>query len=396
MIDINLLREKPEQFRKALTQRDLADSVVDDILELDKEWRTLSYRVDTLREERNIFSKDANSAKKNAKRLSQIKNELSDLDEQLSAVTQKRLSLLLTVPNILAKEVPIGAGESANKVIKKVGKAVKKQQLHDELMSAAGWLDTTTSGATSGARFRYLMRDGAIAQMRLMRLAMDFAVSEGFIPVLPPTMAREKLFEQGGFLPTGREDMFVTQDDLFLAGTSEPLLVALAGKGVDAAALPLRFVGFSTCYRREAGSYGKDTKGMFRLHQFDKVEMVSIVDPSKSAEEHEFLLEMQKKMVEKFDLPYQVVLIGSGDIERKAVKRYDVESWFAGEGRYRETHSVSNCTDYQSRRFEIKINGSNQFAHTLNGTLATERLLLAVIENSQGANGAIELPDILK
>lgn len=396
MIDINYLREHSDEYRHSLKNRELEVGLIDEFLRLDELWRKANYRADVLRSERNVFSKDQATAKQNSKRLGELKTELTQIDVDLKKIDAERLDLLLRIPNIIDLEVPIGPGESANKPIRTFGQNSKSGDNHAELMKKLNWLDTESASLVSGARFRYLLGEAALAEMKLMNNAVEFAYKHGFTPVIPPVMAREKLFFDGGFLPTAKEDMFATTDDLLLAGTSEPLLVALAGKEVKADELPIRFVGFSTCFRREAGSYGKDTLGMFRQHQFDKVEMVSICAPEQSKEEHEFLVSMQEKFIQQFDLPYQVVLIGSGDLERKAVRRYDIESWFAGESRYRETHSCSNCTDYQARRYEIKIKGTSTYAHTLNGTLATERLLLALIEHNQAPDGAVQLPSSLR
>lgn len=400
MVDLDLLRKEPELFRLSLKNRFMEEKLVDEVLAADQIWRTATARGDALRSERNQLSTTAQTAREHNHRLKEIKRELEKISEDEKNSGAKRESLLVRLPNLLADDVPIGEGESANKPVKTAGKIkLPEGKSHEELMTNLGWLDLLTAAKVSGARFRYLKNDAAIAWLKLSRLAMDFAVENGFTPVIPPVFAKAETLLGSGFFPEGQENTFKVEDD-YLSGTSEPLLLALGANQVLAdAELPLRLVGFSTCFRREAGSYGKDTRGMFRQHQFDKVEMVSICKPEDSAKEHKFLLELEEKFVSQFDVPYQVLLIGSGDLGSPAAKKYDIESWFPSQARYRETHSVSNCTDYQARGLGIKYrdqNGDNQFAHTLNGTLATERLLLAIIENNQTDTGQVNLPAELR
>jgi seryl-tRNA synthetase len=327
---------------------------------------------------------------------------LQKLEIEGRQLGQKRHDLLVRIPNVLLDEVPVGEGETANTVVKTtLEPVVRTGRSHEELMVANDWLDTVTAARAVGARFRYLKGGAALAHLNLVQRALRLAVSKGFIPVIPPTMSKGENFEGGGFFPEGREDSFAVGDNLFLSGTSEYLLVAQAAEQTfTSEQLPLRFVGFSTCYRKEAGSYGKDVQGIIRQHQFDKVEMVSVCRPEDSEAEHQLLLQLQEEFLTELRVPHQVVLIGSGDTEKKATKRYDIESWFPGQERYRETHSVSNCTDYQARglaiKYQEKSGGAAAFAHTLNGTLYTERTLLALIENSQMPDGSVNLPESLR
>ncbi len=400
MVDLELLRSSPELFRVSLKNRFMPEHFLTEALKADGDWRSLTARADALRSERNQLASTPQTAQAHHRRLKEIKRDLDHLTEKMKVVGERRDALIARLPNLLADEVPVGEGESANKPVKTVGKIGSKEgQGHEELMTKLGWLDQLKAAQVSGARFRYLTGDAALAWLKLSRLAIEFGVEHGFRPVIPPVLLRSDVLEKAGFFPEGEADTFKT-DDLYLAGTSEYALVGEYLESVlEEDQLPIRLIGFSTCFRREAGSYGKDTRGMFRQHQFDKVEMVSICAPKDSAKEHEFLLEMQEKFVKKFNIPYQVVLIGSGDVEKKAVKRYDLETWFPGQKNYRETHSVSNCTDYQARGLSIKFrssDGSTAFAHTLNGTLVTERLLLAIIENGQHPTGEVTLPTELR
>lgn len=412
MVDLDLLRKEPELFRLSLKNRFISNSgektsgasietgLVDEVLAADKVWRAATARADALRSERNQLSTTAQTAQAHSRRLKEIKHELEKIDEEEKTSSEKREKLLVRLPNLLADDVPVGEGETANKPVKTVGKIkLKEGKSHEELMTSLGWLDLLAAAKVSGARFRYLKGDAAVAWLKLSRLAMDFAVEHGFTPVIPPVLVKGEILEKAGLFPEGEADTFKVSDDLYLVGTSEYSLVAsVMEQTLDVKDLPLRLVGFSSCFRKEAGSYGQDTRGMFRVHQFDKVEMVSVCSAEQSEKEHMFLLEMQEKFVNQFNLPYQVVLIGSGDVEKKAIKRFDLEAYFPGQKQYRETHSVSNCTDYQARGLGIKYrdaSGETKFAHTLNGTLATERLLLAMIENNQTEDGQVHLPSSL-
>jgi len=400
MLDLDLLRHKPELVKVSITKRGGNAEIVDAFLELDGEWKEVLQQVETIRQERNQLTQTKTLAQKNAAKLKKLKEKLQKLETKERELAARRLDAHSLIPQVIADEVPVGEGESANTVVKTVGRVRQQRGVpHEELMAKLGWSDPDTAAKTSGTRFRYLKGPSAIAEMRLMHQAFEWAIRQGFIPIIPPVMVREELLLNTGFFPIGRDDTFKVEEH-FLPGTSEPQLIALAADKVyDTKDLPLRLVGFSTCFRREAGSYGRDTKGMFRQHQFDKVELVSICRPEDSEKEHQFLVSLQEKFINQFDVPYQVVLVGSGDLESKATKRFDLESYFPGQERYRETHSASNCGDYQARGFNIRVrdkDGQAVFAHTLNATLVTERLLLAIIENNQRPNGTVDLPRSLR
>lgn len=400
MLDPDLIRHKPELVKASLTKRGGNPELVDAFLTLDGEWKTVLQSEETLRQSRNELTSTKELAQKNTAKLKTLKEKIQRLEVKERELAERRLAAHSLIPQIIADEVPVGDGESANVAVKTADRLrIKNGRSHEELMVPNGWLDTETAARTSGARFRYLKKEAAVAELKLMNLAFHFALRFKFTPVIPPVLVRDELLLKTGFFPVGRDDTFKVEDH-YLTGTSEPLLIALGAEQThDEASLPLRFVGFSTCFRREAGSYGKDTKGIFRQHQFDKVELVSITRPEDSEKEHQFLIDLQEKFVAQFNVPYQLVLVGSGDLEAKATKRFDLESYFPGQERYRETHSASNCGDYQARSFNIKVrdrSGQDAYAHTLNATLATERLLLAIIENNQRPNGTVDLPRSLR
>lgn len=392
MIDLDNLRQNPDLYRNSLQVRQGRVELVDKFLEQDRSWRELVGQVDRLRSERKALASNAETAKQNAEQLKQLKLQLEELETKLSTSEQARRLTGLALPNLIDSEVPIGEGESANKVIKQAGEIkLKTGTAHEELLAKLDWLDEVTAGQYAGARYRYLLGPMARAEMKLMHTALDLATQKGFTAIIPPVIARDQTMEKAGFFPFGQEDTFRLDDEHYLIGSSEAMLVALGAELAKKQTLPIRLVGFSSCFRKEAGSYGKDVKGMFRQHQFDKVEMVVICRPEDSAKEHELLVQTQEELVSQFNLPYQLVLIGSGDLEAKAVKRIDLETWFPGQQKYRETHSASNCTDFQARRFGIKDQNGN-YLHTLNATLATERLLLAICENNQTPDGQVALP----
>jgi len=393
------MRLHPELVKESLTKRGEEPKLVDEYLHLDLAWRQLSGQIEPLRAEKNKLSRGGKPASMELKRAQAVNKKITALEGKLKKADLAAKTALLSIPNLVADDVPVGDGETANTVVEKVGKIrLTEGRPHHELMVGAGWLDLKTAADWSGSRYRYLKGDAAWAHLQIMGEALRCAVHHGFTPIIPPVMTRAETLEKAGYLPFLNEDFFkVERDELLLPGTSEQTLLALfASQTLKEEDLPIRLVGFSTCFRREVGSYGKDVEGMFRQHQFDKVEMVSFTTPDRSAEEHEFLVSMEENFVKKLGLPYQKILIGSGDLGSTAAKKIDIEVWFPSQQRYRETHSASNCTDYQARRFGIKYrqksDGREGLVHTLNGTLATERLLLAYIENNQRPDGSVNLP----
>jgi seryl-tRNA synthetase len=304
------------------------------------------------------------------------------------------------------EEVPVGKDEKDNVVVKKVGKPRKfsfKPKDYMEIAERLDLIDTKRAAKISGTRFGILKREAVLIEFALVKFALDTLLKEKFIPVIPPVMLKEEMARGTGYFEaTDKEEAyFLPKDNLFLAGTSEqPLMAMHAAEIFEEKDLPKRYVAFSTCFRREAGSYGKDTKGILRVHQFDKVEMVSFCKPEDSKKEHLFLLKRQEKLMRALKIPYQLVQICTGDLGRPAAAKYDIESWLPSENRYRETHSTSNCTDFQARRLNIRYRGKTgklNFVHTLNGTaFAIGRILIMLIENHQQKDGSIRIPTALQ
>ncbi len=322
--------------------------------------------------------------------------EADDLDRQF-------LDQWVRLPNFAHPSVPAGDGEEGNVEIRKWGDTAGfdfEAKDHLDLGEALGVIDVERAAKVSGSRFAYLKGRLALLEFALVRWAMDRLTPLGFTPVVPPVLVREEALFGTGFFPDAREQVYsIPEDDLFLAGTAEIPLAALhADEILDPAALPMRYVGFSTCFRREAGTYGKDTRGIFRTHQFDKVEMFSFASPENSWEEHDFLLAQEESLVQELELPYRVVNVCLGDLGAPAAKKYDIEVWLPGQAAYRELTSCSNTTDYQARRLKIRsrTDSGTETAHTLNGTVVTSsRTLIAIMENHQQPDGTIKVPDAL-
>jgi len=393
MIDIALIRNNPEKIIESLEKRGEKTDIVEKLSSLDSDWRRQTQILEALQAERNVLAKTKQSALEHRQRLSKLKKEAESIEKKSKELQEKITAILVTLPNLVADDVPVGKDAGDNKVIETVGSiALTEGKSHEELMIDAGWLNLDSAAKGSGARFRYLIGEGANSLRNLINKAIALAQDSGFTLVIPPVISRSESLFATGFFPRGIEDTFQVNEDQYLVGTSEPMLLLLEAQQLVSKDKPKRYVGISTCFRREAGSYGKDTKGMFRMHQFEKVELVSICHPEQSVEEHELIISLQEKMVKSLGLPYQKVLLCSGDQGPSAMKQYDIETWFPSQGQYRETHSASNCGDYQARALKIKLNGEPGFAHTLNGTLVTERLLLAAVENYQDSDGKIHLP----
>lgn len=384
--------------KSSLEKRGLNTSIVEEITSLDELWRKHTQRLELLQSNSNQLSKTKDLAQDNKEKLAELKSQINQAKEGAKSSEAKLIERLMFLPNIVLGDVPAG-DQKNNKVLSSNGKPGGTGPTHEDVLEKNNLADLRVAAEFSGSRYRYLIGDAAKASRKLFDLAINFAEQNGFKFVLPPVVARQELMEAAGFFPAGKDDTFALGEGQFLVGTSEPLLLALAAnRKFSSNDLPLRYVGFSTCFRKEAGSYGKDVKGMFRVHQFDKVEMVSIVKPEESEKEHQFLVDLQKKFVDKFDLPYQEVLLAAGDQSQIAAKQIDIECWFPSQQRYRETHSASNCSDYQAKLLKTKVETAEGLvlAHTLNATLATERLLLAIIENNTNEQLEINWPKELK
>jgi seryl-tRNA synthetase len=406
VLDIKRIREDPDPFRKALARRGLADAV-DQLLESDERRRSLVAEVEELRAAQNRASKAIGAAAGEEKRalideVAKVSAALKELQPQLEEAEAELNRLLAETPNVPHESAPDGFTDED---------AVEVRRNHDEpptfdfepkdhvaLGTELGVLDVERGARASGSRFVYLLGDVVQVQFALMRHAVDILQAHGFTPVIPPVLVREEVMYGAGFFPTDRVNVYGTdQDDLYLVGTAEVPLAALHLEEIlDEASLPLRYAGYSTCFRREAGSYGKDLGGMFRVHQFDKVEMFSYCPPERSWDELELLVGIEEEIINNLELPYRVVNIAAGDLGSAAAKKYDIEAWLPGQGRYREITSCSNYTDYAARRAQTRMrtqDGETRVLHTLNGTAtAIGRTLIAILENHQRSDGSVEIP----
>jgi len=408
MLYLKAIRENPEPFRAALARRGAADGL-DEALALDEEWRRLTVRVEALRAEQNRGSKEIQSAGSNEERqalierLRSVSAELKELEANLAEVEERLADVQARLPNIPDLAAPDGETDEDNEVVRLVGEppAFDFPALdHLELAEQLGIIDMERAARTSGSRFAYLLGAATRIQFALVQYGLNFGEDRGFTAVIPPVLVRREAMFGTGFLPTDEAQIYVTRDDdLYLVGTSEVPLAALhAGELLSPDDLPRRYLGYSTCFRREAGSHGKDTRGIFRVHQFDKVEMFSFVLPEESRDEHERLLSYEEAFVQSLGIPYRVVNVCTGELGASAAKKYDIEAWMPGQGRYREITSTSNTTDYQARRMEcrVRLPEGNRPLHTLNGTLcAIGRTLVALLENGQRADGSVLVPAVL-
>jgi seryl-tRNA synthetase len=405
MIDPRLLRDDPDTIRESIRRRG-ASIDLDALISMEERVRVKRQEAESLRASQKNAGKEIatlDGAKKQeaiaavAELAAQVKAAGAEVDS-LSDELDRRL---LEVPNLVALDAADGLTDSDNLELRRVGDAAKEGTDHAQLGESLGIIDTERGAKVSGSRFGYLKGKGALLEFSLVRWAMDNLVEAGFTPMVPPVLVREHALEGTGFFPEAREQVYeVPKDELFLVGTAEVPLAAYHGDEIfEPDELPVRYAGFSTCFRREAGTYGKDTAGIFRVHQFDKVEMFVFVDPEESGAEHDRLLEVEESLVRQLDLPYRVVNVAAGDLGASAVKKYDIEAWFPGEQNYREITSCSNTTDYQARRLKIRMRGEsgNQIVHTLNGTAcAVGRTILAILENHQQPDGSVTIPEALR
>jgi seryl-tRNA synthetase len=408
MLDIRQIREDPEPFRTGLSRRGIPQRV-DELLAADEARRRLTQEVEELRAEQKKSSKAIGRAQDDEKQrlineVAKVSAELKALEPQL-ADAETALSLLLaSTPNVPDASAPDGGEDDAVEIRRNHAEPPSfdfEPKDHVEIGTGLGMLDIDRAVRASGSRFAYLLGDIVQVQFALMRNAVDILQSKGFTPVIPPVLVREDVMFAAGFFPTDRANVYRTdQDDLYLVGTSEVPLAALhLGEILDESVLPARYAGYSTCFRREAGSYGKDLGGMFRVHQFDKVEMFSYCPPEMSSEEHELMVGIEEEIVSKLEFPYRVVSIAVGDLGAAAAKKYDIEAWLPGQQRYREITSCSNYTDYAARRAQTRLRrsgGEVEVLHTLNGTAtAIGRTLIAIMENFQQRDGSVVVPEHL-
>jgi seryl-tRNA synthetase len=383
--------------RAALARRGAeAAATIDQVLELDEQWRRLTTQLEELRAEQNRASRGRKGAPTPEERqqLAELAARGRALSEEEDAVRRRRDEALASLPNLPAPDAP-----DADTVLREVGQAGAAGKDHLEL--AGQMIDMEHGAKVSGSRFAYLRGQLVLVELALVRFAMQKVIAEGFEPVIPPVLVRERALYGTGFLPDTEQQIYrLPDDDLFLVGTAEVPLASLHADEILAAGeLPRRYAGFSSCFRREAGAAGKDTRGIFRVHQFDKVEMFCFVEPDDSPAEHERLLAIEESILQELGIPYRVVAIAVDDLGASAAKKYDLEAWLPGQERYRELTSCSNTTDYQARRLEIRYRpdeGRPAHLHTLNGTaVAVGRTIIALLENGQQADGSVVLPAAL-
>jgi seryl-tRNA synthetase len=395
MIDLKLARANPDIYREALARKGAAETF-DELLAADRFWADATRRQEEMRAEQKRLGKP--SSQEEIDRARALKAELQKLDEELAAAEGERRRLWDAVPNPPHPAAPDGDTDEDAEILRSWGSPPDlpfEPKDHVELAGSA--IDLESAARVSGSRFVYRRGDVALVELALYRFALDRLVGRGFEPVLPPVLVREDALYGTGFFPALREDVYaVPEDALFLAGTSEVALAALH-MGEVLEELPLRYAGYSTCFRREAGAAGRDTRGMFRVHQFDKVEMFVFCLPEESEAEHERLLAQEEEIVQELGIPYRVVNIAAGDLGPSAAKKYDIEGWFPAQARYRELTSTSNTTDFQARRLNIRFRREKalEHVHTLNGTAVTARSLIAIMENFQDEDGSIAVPEVL-
>jgi seryl-tRNA synthetase len=411
MLDLKLIRSDPERVKAALARRSAAEGV-DELLALDARRRELLPEIEGAQAERKKLSKQIGEAKQRGEEAAEPMRAVQSLKERIEAgkaeletVEGDLERVAAALPNLPDPDAPDGMTEDDAVVVREVGDRPSfdfEPRDHLEIGEELGLIDMEAGARVSGSRFAYLKGDLVLLELALVRFALDLVRAEGHEPVVPPVLVREEALYGTGFLPGDRDQIYeVPKDELFLVGTSEVSLAALHAEQIlDAEQLPLRYAGFSTCFRREAGAAGRDTRGIFRVHQFDKVEMFSFVEPEGSAAEHERLLATEERILAALEIPYRVVNVAAGDLGAPAAKKYDCEAWIPSQERYRELTSCSNTTDFQARRLNCRYraadNESPQAVHTLNGTaVAVGRTMIALIENRQERDGGFTLPKTL-
>ncbi len=408
MINIDLLRnaQTREQVVAQLGIRGVELARIEELLAADTAWREATRRMEALQAQKNEASERIANASSEEKqqliaRMQEIKMQEQDAKQELEQAVASRDALWRFIPNIPLPDVQAGGEEDSQIIAESAVQPLVKEKTPRSYLDLMGdRIDLRRAAKVSGARFAYLAGDLARLEFGIVSFVLDSLASHGFTQVVPPVLIQEQAMAGMGYLDQAGDEVYKTQDNLYLVGTSEQSLGAMhMDEILSNERLPLRYVSFSSCFRREAGSHGKDVKGILRLHQFDKVEMFSITTPATSEQEHQFLLERQRDIMDALRLPYRIVRLAAGDLGAPSAKTYDIETWIPSEGVYRETHSTSNTTDYQSRRLNIRYkdaNGNTGKVHMLNGTaVALSRLLIALIENHQRPDGSVKLPEPL-
>jgi len=410
MLDIKFIRQNPEKVKEGCRKKG-ANVDIGHLLEVDKKKRELLQAFEDMSAKKGSATADIQKAGSKKEKdaiilgMRELDRNSDRLNKDLKETEKELDDLMYQIPNLPLDDVPVGRDENSNVVLKEVGKKTEfkfEPKSYLEIAEKLDLIDVERAAKVAGTRFGYLKREAVLLEFALIRLAFDTLTKKGFVPVLPPVMLKSEMARGMGYLEQAdaNEAYYLPQDDLYLIGTAEqPLGTMHTDEVLSEKDLPKRYIGFSTCFRREAGAYGKDTKGIFRVHQFDKVEMFSFCKPAESQKEHQFFLEIEKNLMNDLKLPYQILHICTGDLGFPAAAKYDIEAWFPNQNRYRETHSTSNCTDFQARRLNIrykKKDGKPDFVHTVNGTVFSQRPLLAIIENYQQKDGTIVVPKVLQ
>jgi len=411
MLDIQYIRENGEKVKKGMEKKRQDPKLVDKFLHVDEELRAKILGFETLKAEQNALSKQLSTGRSEdlVNRAQVMKKRLSELEKEREELEKKRGDILSRIPNLPFEDVIVGNDETENKVLREVGerrdfeKEGFKPLDYLELGEKLGIINVKKAAEVSGSRFGYLLKDAVLLEFALVKLAMDVLLERNFTPAVPPVMIKPDVYEGMGRLAADQKDerYYLEKDDLYLVGSSEHTMGPIhMNEVLEIETLPRRFVAFSTCFRREAGTYGKDTKGILRVHQFDKVEMFAFSNPEKSEEEHKFLLDCQETLWKKLEIPYRVIELCTGDMGWTDARQFDIEAWMPGQGTYRETNSCSNTTDFQSRGTNIKYktkDGKKELVHMLNATaFAIGRTIIAIIENNQQKDGTIKVPKILQ
>lgn len=404
MLDPTILKNDIESLKLNLKRRNI-DLDLQNLISLDELRREMRFEAEKLRSEQKSLGKQIASADNKTKKdlldqASQMSEKVKELFQKVEIADKNFVDIWIKIPNLISSTSPDGMSDKENYEIKKYGeiKDIVNPKDHLEIAESLGLIDVQKAAEVSGSRFSYLFGDLVKIELNLVSWAMEQLSEKGFKPTIPPVLVRENALYGTGFFPDDAEQVYeIPNDDLYLVGTSEVPLAALHSNEIlDASGLPIRYAGFSTCFRREAGTYGKDTTGIFRVHQFDKVEMFSFCDSENSEEEHSFILSVEEELLQALEIPYRVVDVCAGDLGASAAKKFDIEAWIPSQNTYREVTSCSNTTDYQARRLNIrsKDDGNTSILHTLNGTaIAVGRILIALIENNQKQDGLVEFSD---
>jgi len=397
MLDIKFIRQNPDKVKEGIAKK-RAEINIELILELDNKKREILQKIESLRSNQKKLGKE------NIVKAQKLKAEIKNIEPELINTEKKLDFLMRQIPNLPLEEVPSGKDEKENVILREWGKKTNfdfKPKDYLQLAESMGLIDIKRAAKVSGTRFGYVKGKLAVVQFALISLTIEFLTKKGFLLVLPPVMIKDEMMEAMGYVDTEAdraERYFLEKDKLYLVGTSEQSIGPMH-TGEILEEMPKRYLAYSACFRREAGAYGKDTKGILRVHQFDKMEMFSFCKPENSTKENEFILEMGEKLMQSLCIPYRVVQLCTGELSGPSANTYDIEAWMPGQNCYRETHSASNCTDFQARRLNIRYRTKNglQFCHTLNGTaFAMGRILIAIIENYQKKDGSILVPEALQ